>query len=229
MKRLRILAIDDEPALLRIIKDSLHAVFDISIVKNANEAFASMLDDKPDLILVDNIMPGINGIDFIKTVRSASSTKSIPIIMLTALKESGDRVNAYKAGVEDFISKPFNPDELLVRVSARIERSKQISTQSITTKSIGNLSFDFRNRDLRVNGFSIHLTRIESSIFELLITHLNQIVKRTTLEYQIWGDKAPEARILDIHMATLRRKLKSFNHEIETIYGEGFTLRNIEQ
>lgn len=229
MERLRVLAVDDEPALLRIIKDSLNETYEVSIAESAKDAFALMLDRKPDLILVDNVMPGISGIDFIKTVRSADNTKAIPIIMLTALKESNDRMDAYKSGVDDFISKPFNPDELLVRVNSRIERSSQLSNPNSAIKTIGNLSFEFKSRDLRINGSSVHLTNIELTIIEKLIRDLNQIVKRETLQRLIWGDDPPEARILDIHMATLRKKLKAFNHKIETIYGEGFTLRKIKQ
>jgi DNA-binding response OmpR family regulator len=229
MERLRVLAIDDEPALLRIIKDSLNETYEVSIAESAKDAFALMLDRKPHLILVDNIMPGINGVDFIKTIRSAEVTKNIPIIMLTALKESDDRMEAYKAGVDDFISKPFSPDELLIRVQSRIERSNQLGNPNSSTKTLGNLTYEFKNRDLRINGYAVHLTQIELTIIEKLITDINQIVKRETFQRLIWGDNPPEARILDIHMATLRKKLKSFNYKIETIYGKGYTLRNVKQ
>lgn len=229
MRRLRILAIDDEPALLRIIKDSLSSTYDVAIVESAKDAFTAMFDQTPDLILVDNIMPGFNGVDFVKTVRSAANTKNIPIVMLTALKESEDRMEAYRAGVDDFISKPFNPDELLIRVQARLHRTKDIKEQNSSKKEIGNLSLDFENHTVRIDEKPIHLTQVELIIVDRLIADQNQIVKRETLEKLIWGSKVPQARILDIHMATLRKKLKNFNLKIETVYGQGFVIRNLDQ
>ncbi len=228
MRRLKILAIDDEPALLRIIKDSLHSNYDVSLAENANEAFASILDKKPDLILIDNIMPGTNGIEFVRTMRSATNTRDIPIIMITALKESDDRIQAYEAGVDDFISKPFNPDELMVRVDSRLARHKALKERGTKVISVGNLKIDFENHDIRIDGELVHLTQIEMTIAEKLVSEENQIVKRETLERLIWSDNVPEARILDIHMATLRKKLKNFNHEIETVYGKGYAIRSQE-
>lgn len=226
MRRPQILAIDDEPALLRIIKDSLDSIYDVSMVENAKEALATILEKKPDLILVDNVMAGINGLDFVKSIRSASETKPVPIIMITALKESSDRISAYEAGVDDFISKPFNPDELLVRVTSRLERQKLLKESHSNAKTVGNLSIDLENHDIRINGEMVHLTQIEMIIAEKLISEKNQIVKRETLEKLIWSDNIPEARILDIHLATLRKKLKGFSHKIETIYGKGYTIRS---
>tara|TARA_B110001454_G_C12723192_1_gene435850 strand:+ start:16133 stop:16822 length:690 start_codon:yes stop_codon:yes gene_type:complete len=229
MRRPQILAIDDEPALLRIIKDFLHSSYDVSLVENAKDAFASILDRKPDLILIDNIMPGLSGIEFVREIRSASHTRNIPIIMVTALKESIDRIDAYKAGVDDFISKPFNPDELLVRVESKLLRQKIIEKQPTKSLILGNLKIDSKNHDLRINGELIHLTQVELKIIEKLITEKNQIVKRETLERLIWPDNIPEARILDIHITTLRKKIKNFDHKIETIYGKGYLIRSLEK
>ena len=228
MRRPRVLVIDDEPALLRIIKDSLYSNYDVSLVENVKEAFASILDRKPDLILVDNIMPGFSGIEFVRTIRSASNTRNIPIIMITALKETHDRIDAYRAGVDDFISKPFNPDELLVRVDSRLTRQKLLKKQNPNVMTLGNLTVDFENHDVRIDGELVHLTQIELTIAEKLIVEQNQIVKRETLERLIWASNVPEARILDIHMATLRKKMKNFDHKIETIYGKGYLIRSSE-
>lgn len=228
MRRPQVLAIDDEPALLRIIKDSLYSHYDVSLAESAKDAFSSILDRKPDLILVDNIMPGFNGIEFVRTIRSAKNTINIPIIMITALKESPDRIEAFKAGVDDFISKPFNPDELLVRVDSKLLRKKWLKKQNTKAMTLGNLTIDLENHDIRIDGELVHLTQVELIIAEKLVAERNQIVKRKTLEHLIWSNNVPEARILDIHMATLRKKMKNFDHKIETIYGKGYSIRSSE-
>ncbi len=227
MKRFRVLAIDDEPALLRIIKESLIDKFDVVLGLNAQDAMAAILDQKPDLIVVDNIMPGMSGLDIVRTIRTASTTMDIPVIMITALKESVDRIAAFNAGVDDFISKPFSPDELVVRVETRLARHKSLKDPKSRVTIIGNLSIDFENHNIMINQEPIHLTQIELTIIEKLVADRDILVSRYKLEKEIWKNPNSDERILDIHMATLRKKIKTFDHKIETIYGKGYIIRSL--
>lgn len=225
MNRSKVLAVDDEAGILRIIKDSLAEKFEVVTRNNAADAIAAVIDERPDLILFDNIMPGMSGLEAIRTLRLAQSANKIPIIMLTALKESGDRIEAFKAGVDDFISKPFRPEELLARVESRIQRFEALMNPDIQVLKLGNLSLNKESHDVRIDNIQIHLTNIEQTILQKLLVELNSVVSRTELKKIVWPETFGDDRLLDIHMATLRKKLKSFSHKIETIYGKGYIVR----
>lgn len=225
----KILAVDDEPAILRIIKDILKGEYQVLAASDGQEAVAMAIDDAPDLILIDNIMPGMSGLDVVRLLRRANSTKHIPIIMITALKESVDRVEAYRAGVDDFISKPFQQDELLARIESKLERFKARSIGKPKILTLGNLKFDFDSHTVEVRNKKIHLTNIELGILQILISDIGSIVPRSKMIETIWSLPHPDERLLDIHVATLRRKVKSFDHKIETVYGKGYIIRRKDE
>lgn len=166
MERLKVLAVDDEPAILRIIEDSLSEKFQVIPLTNAQDAIASILDERPSLILIDNIMPGMSGLEAVKTLRRSQSGQRIPIIMLTALKESANRIEAFKAGVDDFVSKPFRPEELLARVVSKIERFQSFQGTPQTLLQLGNLRIDDNTREVLVADQPQHLTNIELTILK---------------------------------------------------------------
>lgn len=222
----KILAIDDEPAILRIIKDSLEGKFTVIGAKDGHDAVVATLNEKPDLILIDNIMPGLSGLEVVRLIRQANATKNIPIIMVTALKESLDRIEAFRAGVDDFISKPFHPDELVVRIESKLRRPAVESSPQSRSLALGNLKADFVNRDFLIKGRKVHLTNIEMGILEILISKVNSVVLRKEMIEMLWRDPRPEDRLLDIHVATLRKKIRNFDHKIETVYGQGYVIRS---
>ncbi len=226
MSKAKILVVDDEPAILRIVEDFLSDRFNVVVAANAQEAIALVIEEKPNLIIIDNIMPGMSGVELAKTLRRAPSVNQVPIIMLTALKESSDRIEAFKAGVDDFISKPFDLDELMARVESKLVRFGSVPHAHSEVWKLGNLSIDEKSHQVKIKEKTIHLTHIEFAILLKLIESQNQIVSRDELEKTIWKSKKTENRILDIHLNTLRKKIQNFDHQIETIYGRGFIIRS---
>jgi two-component system phosphate regulon response regulator PhoB len=224
----KILIVDDEPAILRIIQDLLENEFNVISAKSGEEAVHEAIDKRPDLILLDNLMPGMSGVDAARFIRKGSTTKHIPIVMLTALKEPLDRVDAFKAGVDDFISKPFHPDDLLARIASKLERFKQVfhSPEVSHDHTLGNLRINLKQQLVEIDGKRIPLTHLELNVLGVLLEHVDEIVDRKSLIKALWSSPDQDERILDVHIATLRKKIKKFNRKIETVYRKGYIIRS---
>ncbi|MGE5084705.1 MAG: response regulator transcription factor [Bacillota bacterium] len=225
MPKPTIVAIDDEPNILGILKDFLGEEYNIITASSSPEGLALVFSKKPDLVLIDNIMPDMSGLDVVRLLRQAESTLHIPVIMLTALMGVHDRINAFNSGVDDFISKPFSLDELKVRIDSKLRRFENKTIKQKTPTVFGNVSLYPASNDVTVNETRVHLTQLEYNILELLLTEADHVVSRQKIISQLWKDSQTDDRILDIHMATLRKKLSHFDHKIETVYGQGYIIR----
>lgn len=169
-------------------------------------------------------MPGKTGVEVCKDLRSDPKTSSIPIIMLTALNEPEQRTQAFLSGADDYISKPFNPDELLARVDSKIRRLDETKPQSTSTLQFGDLHLDFQEQSAEISGKPIEIGQIELKILKCLIHNQGQLVEREMLHQFVWGDESPSDRALDPHITTLRRKLKPSRGELKTVYGRGYSV-----
>jgi DNA-binding response OmpR family regulator len=225
--RRKVLIVEDEEKILNLIQDVLIEKYDVVTAQNGEDAIVMAQDEQPDVILLDKIIPKMDGILTSQYLRRGSKTKHIPIIMLTALKEPEDRTAAFAAGIDDFISKPFHPDELIARVEAKIVRFQSLQNKSVIQEIVvGNLRFNMNDRSVFINDKMIHLTSLEFQILQRLLQNRGEVQSRAALISSIWGDSAKDDRVLDSHFASLRRKLKNFSEKIVTVYGEGYVIRD---
>lgn len=224
--RFKILVIDDEQKILNLIRDITSDKYNVITANNGEDGLEKAQVEIPDLILIDKIMPKMDGVITTQFIRKCSSTKNIPIIMLTALKESEDRLIAFKSGVDDFISKPFHPDELLSRIESKINRFKNLQGTDKSSEIISNnLRMNLNDQTVYIGKNLIHLTSVEFHILHCLLVGKGKIQTRNHLLTAVWEKKTNDTRLLDSHLASLRRKLKKFDQEIITVYGKGYVIR----
>lgn len=223
----RVLVIDDEEQIVDLVRDLLSDSFDVSTALDGKTGLQKADELQPDLILIDNIMPIMSGIETARLLRKLSSTQNIPIIMLTALHEPDDRMAAFNSGVDDFISKPFHPDELISRINAKIQRFQSLrGLHAMDEILIDNLRMSISKRTVYVDGHLIHLTNTEFEILKILMLNQGQIQSREELTRNIWQDEKTEQRVLDSHLVALRKKLKRSRQKITTVYGKGYVIRD---
>ncbi len=212
----KILLIEDDVGIITplslYIEQSGYA---IAISQNGNDAIQIFNSEKPSLVILDINLPGKNGIEICKEIRSNSET---PIIILSARESEDDKVMLLGLGADDYVSKPFSPRELMARIATilnRIENRKKIKTNKIIT--LGNITIDTKNFVVEVAGNPIKLTKTEFAILEYFAKNTNNVIKRESLMKDIIGyDNYVYDRTIDTHVKNLRKKIgESF--EIETI------------
>ena len=226
MKKPYVLIVEDEEAILEMISLNLHQnnfIPQRSI--NAEMAEQSLKNNKPDLILLDWMLPGMSGIDFLKRVRINSETKDIPVIMLTAKAEEDDKVRGLDVGADDYIAKPFSPKELIARIKAILRRNTPDLIPSEIV--IGKLKINPDSHTVSYNENQIKLGPTEFKILYLFMTNNNRVLTREKIVNKIWGNETEiDSRTIDVHVKRLRASLKNNGLEetIETVRGSGYKL-----
>jgi two-component system, OmpR family, alkaline phosphatase synthesis response regulator PhoP len=229
MARGRILVIDDEKDLIELVRYNLEK--EGFVVRSAQEGEAGLAAAKkelPDLIIVDLMLPGIDGLDVCRSLRSDSRTARIPVIMLTAKSAESDRILGLEIGADDYVTKPFSPRELLARIKAVLRRT---STPQAVSEVIrrGSLTIDTARRTVNCAGEPIVLTATEFRLLQYFATHSGHVFSRTQLIDGAMGrDVSVEDRTIDVHITGLRKKLGSCGDWIETVRGFGYRFRDGE-
>ncbi len=179
--------------------------------------------ETPELVLLDIMLPGEDGISLLKKLKSSAKTKDIPVIMVTAKGAEYDKVIGLDSGADDYVTKPFGMMELISRVKAVLRRTKR--EEKSTQYEIRNLMLDQKKHEVRVDGIPATLTLKEFELLELLIRNKNIVLSRDRLLEEVWGyDFDGETRTIDVHIRTLRQKLKSAGDLIETVRGVGYRM-----
>ena len=226
LDRRRILVVDDEERMVRFIRMNLeHDGFQVGEAFNGKQAIQKIRDFTPDLILLDVMMPDIDGFDVLETVRDFSN---VPVIMLTAKGEEDDRVRGLEHGADDYITKPFSIEELLLKIDIFLRRTKYANIlRGNKPVSIGQYTFDYKNLSLAFGDLAETLTQKEADLLKLLNENRNQVVKRSFILETIWGkDDYFLGRSLDVFISRLRKYLSQDEHiKIENIHGVGFKFR----
>ena len=221
----RILIVDDEPDVTELLKYKLEQDGHLCQVVNNPLSFISVAREfNPNLILLDIMMPELNGLQLCKMVRSDPKMNTMPIIFLTARGEVEDRIKGLESGGDDYISKPFNTKELMLRVANILNRNQ--SGGSVNNKNriqIAGVVLDDSLHELTVDGEVVILTATEFRLLKLLMLRKNRVQTRENLLVNVWNyDTDIETRTVDTHVRRVREKLGPYANMIETIRGVGY-------
>ena len=220
----QVLVVDDEMAIRDMIAFALdRAGMQVQVAADAREALDSITRQRPDIILMDWMMPGVSGIELTRRLRREPFTQDIPIIMLTARVTEDDKVAGLEAGTDDYVIKPFSPRELLARIRAVMRRSAQTDAQGQITA--GDLVLDTISRRVTHDGREIHLGPTEYRLLEFFMSHSGRAYSRSQLLDHVWGANAYlEERTVDVHIRRLRQALEPahISHYLQTVRGHGY-------
>lgn len=183
----------------------------------------AIVNETPELVLLDIMLPGEDGLSILKQLKSSSKTKHIPVIMVTAKGNEYDKVIGLDAGADDYVAKPFGMMELVSRIKAVLRRTKQ--NQEMEVYSIGNLKMDLNCHEVFVDNELVTLTYKEFELLRKLMKYKKTVLTRDRLLEEIWGyEFTGETRTVDVHIRTLRQKLGSAGDMIETVRGVGYRM-----
>jgi two-component system phosphate regulon response regulator PhoB len=227
----RILIVDDEPDVTELLKYKLEQDGHLCQVVNNPLSFISVAREfNPDLLLLDIMMPELNGLQLCKMVRSDPKMNTIPIIFLTARGEVEDRIKGLESGGDDYISKPFNTKELLLRIGKILNRNHTSETANTKNRiQIAGVLLDESLHELTVDGEVVILTATEFRLLKLLMLRKNRVQTRENLLVNVWNyDTDIETRTVDTHVRRVREKLGPYANMIETIRGVGYKAVDIK-
>ena len=219
-----VLIVDDEPAIREMIAFALdRAGMTAQLAGSAQEALVSINDTRPDIILLDWMMPGVSGIELTRRLRHDSFTEDIPIIMLTAKVTEDDKVAGLEAGTDDYVIKPFSPRELLARIRAVLRRATPADEEGRI--EAGKLILDTTSRRVLFENEEIHLGPTEFRLLEFFMGHAGRAYSRSQLLDHVWGANTYlEERTVDVHIRRLRKALEpsETSHYLQTVRGHGY-------
>jgi two-component system phosphate regulon response regulator PhoB len=219
----RILVIDDEPDLLELVRVNLRqAGFEVELAATGSEAIERLRRSPPDLIVLDLMLPDLSGTEICRRVRADPDLAHVPIIMLTAKAAEIDRVVGLELGADDYVTKPFSPRELVLRVRAVLRRSEAQDEPSRVLER-GGIRLDPERRRCFANEQEIPLTSKEFDLLQRLMARPGRVMTREHLLEQVWGsDIVVTTRTIDTHLKRLREKLGETGELIETVRGVGY-------
>jgi two-component system phosphate regulon response regulator PhoB len=231
MARARIFVVEDDPDILELVRYNLvqHG-YEVTCVLSGEEALTQIRSRVPDLVVLDLMLPGVDGLEVCKTLKQEAHTASIPILMLTARSEEADIVAGLELGADDYLVKPFSPRVLLARIRAVLRR-QQTATPAVTEELVrGELVIRPGRYEVLVHDRLIQLTRSEFRILHLLARRPGWVFTRNQIIDAAQGEDASvTARSVDVHMVSLRRKLVPHSEVIETIRGVGYRFKDPEE
>lgn len=223
-----ILVVEDESDVVDLLRYNLtKAGFSVLIANDGLKGLEMARKNRPDVIVLDLMLPGMTGQAVCKALRKDPDTESLPIIMLTAKGEPGERVQGLELGADDYVTKPFSTKELVLRVKAVLRRSRaNAGSESIEVDQfhVNKAAFE-----IRLEGQRLDLTTTEFKLLTLMIERRGRIQSRETLLYDVWGyQNAIDTRTVDTHMRRLREKLGAHSSRLQTIRGEGYRFNALE-
>lgn len=224
MNRKTVLIVDDEPAIRDMLKVALEiADFDCIEAKNAYEAQVAVTDHRPDLVLLDWMMPEVSGLELLRRWRQQEETASLPVIMLTAKAEEDNAVRGLDTGADDYISKPFSPRELASRIKALIRRAEPRTSDAPI--QVAELKLDPISRRVAIKDELVSLGPTEYRLLEFFMTHPDRAFTREQLLNKVWGPNVYiDERTIDVHIRRLRKALSidGYENAIQTVRGFGY-------
>src|SRR5687767_3811711 len=218
--------VEDEAALAEVLQFNLErAGFEVRVHHRGDEAWDAIRAHRPDLVLLDLMLPGMDGLELTRMLKRDESTARIPVVMLTARGEELDRIVGLELGADDYITKPFSPREVVLRIKAVLRRRQPDGPPGETIES-GGVRLDAAAHRLWVRGEEVPLTATEFRLLKLLLERGGRVQSRAQLLADVWGyAQDVDSRTVDTHIRRLRRKLGPEAERIETVIGVGYRLR----
>lgn len=220
----KILVVDDEPDVTELLSYKLKQEgFNVEIINDPLMIMGKARDFRPDLFVLDIMMPELNGLQICRMVRADPTLKNVPIIFLTAKGETEDRIKGLETGADDYLAKPFNSKELLLRVKSIFKRVSKDSAAAGSRIQVGTVVIDEDQHKLTVDGKEVDLTATEFRLLKLLMERKGRVQTRENLLINVWNyDSEIETRTVDTHVRRLREKLGDNMNIIETVRGVGY-------
>jgi len=219
----KVLVVDDEPDIIELVKFNLqHAGFEVVAAESGDEALQKVRSASPDLVILDVMLPEVDGLEVCKLLRRDAATARLPIIMLTAKAGEVDRILGLEIGADDYLTKPFSPRELVLRVKKLLQRSQEETTARDRYEA-GILAVDISKHAVTVRGRAVELTATEFKLLALLMQRRGRVQSRDQLLQEVWGyESMVDTRTVDTHMRRLREKLGDAAMYLETVRNVGY-------
>ncbi len=226
MSKGMILVIDDEEDLIELVRYNLNKEgFEVAGASDGESGLVQAKRNKPDVVIIDLMLPGIDGLEVCRALRAGSETSHIPLIMLTAKGSESDRIVGLELGADDYITKPFSPRELTARIKALLRRTRGFR-QNRSLIRRGEISIDLNSHEVSCQGSAVELTATEYRLLQFMASHPGHVFSRNAIIENVLGrDVAVLDRTIDVHIMSLRRKLGICGQWIETIRGFGYKFR----
>jgi len=226
----RILLIEDEPDIAEVLQYNLEKEgFQVELAGRGDAGLEAVRRESPELILLDLMLPGLDGLELTRLLKRDPATAHLPIVMLTARSEEVDRIVGLELGADDYISKPFSPREVVLRVKAVLRRLQPEASEETAASEllqVGGIELDISGHQLRLGGKEVPLTATEFRLLRLLMERNGRVQTRGQLLSDVWGYAEDiDSRTVDTHIRRLRRKLGPEADRIETVIGVGYRLR----
>jgi DNA-binding response OmpR family regulator len=222
----RVLIVDDDPDIVRLVRYNLsHSGYDVQSAASGREALELVEKQPPDLVVLDVMLPDVDGLEVCRTLRQQSASRRIPILMLTARGEEIDRVVGFELGADDYVSKPFSPRELVLRVKSILRRS---GTDRTDVMHVGRIQVFPDRRQCFVGTTLVALTAKEFDLLFELMKARGNVLTREVLMDRVWGYHGDAtSRTLDTHVRRLREKLGTDGGHVETVRGVGYRMSEV--
>jgi len=224
----RVLVVDDERDITALVAYHLaRAGYRVTTAANGPDALRAIQAEPPDLVVLDLMLPGRSGFEVLEELRGREETQGVGVILLTARREEADRIRGLSAGADDYLTKPFSPEELVLRVGAVLRRlHAPAATAGGTVLKIGPIAIDRAAHTVAVDGHTVELTRIEYRLLLLLAERRGRVQSRPQLLESVWEAQADiQTRTVDMHVQRLRTKLGKAGALLETVRGFGYRLQ----
>lgn len=223
-----VLVVEDEEALALLLKYNLEADgYKVTVADRGDEAELIISEEKPDLIILDWMLPGISGLELCRRIRAGKEYREVPILMLTAKGEESDRIRGLKTGADDYVVKPFSVPELMARVNAILRRASPERIASVL--SVEDINLDRESHRVTRNGRDVRLGPTEFKLLEFFMESPGRVFNRTQLLDGVWGrDVYVDERTVDVHIGRLRKAINRGKEEdpIRTVRGAGYAMGN---
>ncbi len=220
----KILIIDDETAIRDMVTFALERqAFEVQSAEDCHSALISLAEIRPDLILLDWMLPDMSGVDLARRLRKEDNYREIPIIMLTARGEDEDKIRGLESGADDYMTKPFSPGELIARIKAVLRRTGPVHGDELLKE--GGLEIDLQSHRVTANGEPVELGPTEFRLLQFFMSHTERVYSRSQVLDQVWGNNVYIGdRTVDVHIRRLRKALEpsGLERHIQTVRGSGY-------
>ena len=228
----RILVVEDDQDLAELLKHFLErSNHQVEVITQGNEALSRTRDDHPDLVILDRMLPGLDGLEICRLLRAQPSTADLPVILLTARAEESDRIVGLELGADDYITKPFSAKEVVARVNALLRRSQRGAAKAAdaTVSKVleyAGIRMDLTQHVVSVEGREVRLTAKEFLLLQYFLEHRGRVLSRDLMLTDVWGYQyTGGSRTVDVHVRRLREKIPPLADAIETVKQFGYKLK----